>query len=253
MMVTGPIRDKWAEQSWEIGPLGYPVMDQYRFKTSTPLSDPAFVWTVFQNGAICSSPEGTEICFSADLSPEDLKRLVRKRFDDAFHQSPDNIGLQPEIEIISVSSWGYGFSSSRPREIIFRLHGFHDNGNLPDTTFVIDARLRFRLTWEPTFYEPETKTLIIELASVSVTANGLGPEQLSQGVANGISDAFRVPQKVADIPTGATIPPKVDLDIIDVLVTQAGGLQVLVNPIPENIGRTRQLIAQRTIAFLTEG
>jgi hypothetical protein len=245
MMVRGAIRDLWASQGWETGPLGYPVMDEYRFRTNSPNTDPVVLWSLFQNGAIVSTPDGPApaVALAAEVSPDCLRSLVRQQFDQAFHKSPDNIGLQPNVETIAVSDWTGDFWASGPRMITFRLHGFHDNGLAPDTNFSIDAQLRFGLTWPPTFTEPATKTLVVELGNLSVTANGLSSDAVAHGVANGIEAAFQQPISILDIPVGS-FPP----DFIGLLVTQGGSLQFLMNPLPPDIGQLRQLIANRRIS-----
>lgn len=252
MMVRGAVRDLWASGGWERGPLGYPVIDQYRLHSFSPATDPALVWNVFQNGAIVSTPDGTAVAFAAEVGPEQLRRLIRQKFDEAFHASPNDIGLQPQVETIAVSDWGYGFWASRPRLVTFRLHGFHDNGLAPDTDFELDARLRFGLSWsDQTFTEPGTKTLVVELDWVSVTAHGLFSGSVADGVANGVRDAFKEPRSIIDIPTGATVRPPITIDVIGLLVTRDGGLEVLLNPLPEVAGTFRRLIAQQRIdAFL---
>jgi hypothetical protein len=250
MMVQGPIRDLWAGRGWETGPLGYPIADAHRLRSNSPATDPVVAWSLFQNGAIVNTPDGTDVARTAGLTPDRLRSFIRTEFDKAFHEHPVDIGLQPNVETIEVSNWGYGFWAGQPRMITFRLHGFHDNGLLPDTDFDMDVRLRFRFTWQPGFTEPGFKTLVVELDSVSVTANGIAPGEVASGVANGVKDAFQQPRTIVDIPTGATVTPPINIDVIDVLVTADGGLQVLLNPLPPLIGGFRQVIAQQRIDAL---
>jgi hypothetical protein len=260
MMVRGPILETWGDQGFEKGPLGYPVMDEYRFRTMSPSKDPVTLWSLFQNGAIMSTPEfsegvvhlpaGTEVTLTSDIPPDALRRLVRKKFDEGFHKSPDNVGLQPQVETLAVSDWSYGFWASRPRMITFRLHGFRDNGLAPDTDFELEVRLRFGLSWSPTFTEPVTKSVVVELDSVSVTAHGPGSGSVADGVSQGVADQFGEPQVIADIPVGGSLtgrPP----DYIGLLVTMNGGLQILVNPIGP--GMARKQLADNTIEGLING
>ncbi|MBZ5624979.1 MAG: hypothetical protein LAQ69_40700 [Acidobacteriia bacterium] len=246
MMVRGKIRDLWESQGWERGPLGYPVQDQYRTRTVSPRTDPVFLWSLFQNGAIVQTPDGVAQALSATISPDSLRRLVRQKFDVEIHKSPDNIGLQPNVDPTVVSSWGAGFLASRQRLATFTLHGFHDNGLAPDTNFQLTVTLLFGLTWEDSFIEPPSKTLIVGLQGpVTVSAQGLGHDAIANGVAHAVVDAFQQPFEVAgDLPAG-TNP-----DFIGMFVTQDGGLQILVNPLPEIAGNFRQLIVQRKIDAL---
>jgi len=249
MMVRGAIRDLWASQGWERGALGYPVIDQHRFRTFSPSTDPVTLWNLFENGAIVFTVGDTAAALAAEVSPDQLRSLVRRQFDQAFHKSPDNVGLEPNIETVSVSGWGYGIWASQPRTITFRLHGFRDNGLAWDTTFEITAELRFGLTWEPSFVEPSPKTLIVELGQLSVTAHGPASQSIADGVAGGVRAAFKEPIRIVDIPVGDLNAP----DFVDLLVTREGGLELLMNPLPDTVGRLRKLIAQRQIDSLISG
>lgn len=246
-MVAGHIRDLWAAQGWETGMLGYPVADQYRLRSFSPAADPVFLWSFFENGAIVSTPQGTAVAMAAEIGAEELKKFVRQKFDEEIHKSPENIGLQPQIEILNVSGYGFGFWASRSRMITFRLHGFHDNGLAPDTDFELDVRLRFGLAWQPVFTEPAQKTLVIELDNVTVHAHGLSSGSVADGVANGVVNAFKQPLRIIDIPTGAMVMQPIDINFIGLLVTAAGGLQFLVNPVPDIAGKFRKTIAQQQI------
>lgn len=242
MMVRGKIRDLWGSQGWERGPLGYPVNDQYRFRTFSPNTDPVVLWSLFQNGAIVQTPDGVAMALAATISPDGLRRFVRQQFDQAIHKSPENIGLQPNVDTIAVSNWGYDFWASRQRLITLTLHGFHDNGLAPDTDFELTVTLLFGLTWEPSFTEPGIKTLIVGLqGQVSVTAHGLGHDTIANAVAKGVAGVFQQPINIIDIPTG-TSP-----DFISILVTPDGGLQILLNPLPELAGNFRRAFAQQKI------
>lgn len=263
MMVRGPIRDFWAGQGWEAGPLGYPVADEYRLATFSPASDPATFWGLFQNGAILRSDDGVAAAVTVELTPEALRRAIWKRFDKSLHLSPDNIGLHPPMETLGVDDWTFGFWKSRPRKATFRLHGFHDNGLAPDTDFELNVRLMFDLAWQPTFTEPSSKTIVVGLDWVQVSAHGLGSQSIADGVANGVHDSFFpkggpdpstpdwIPygwQSVLDIPTGADLHGRNGrIDVLGILLTRDGGLQVLLNPLPTIAGNFRKLVAQQKI------
>ena len=51
---------------------------------------------------------------------------------------------------------------------------------------------------------------------------------------------------VTDIPTGAQLDGT-DINVIGILITQSGVLQILVNPVPQDSGYWRQAIVQQTI------
>lgn len=247
MMIHGAVRDKWASLGSERSSLGYPVLDQHRFISLNPTTDPVIMWTVFQNGAIFSSPDGTEIAVTAEVSPDQMRALVRRRFDEAIHRVSNDIGFQPNIEILAISDWGYDFRMSRPRLITFRLHGFRNNGLLPDTDFELDVQLLFRTAWQTGLVDPTDKTIVAELGVLTVSAHGPFSAEVANGVLGGVKDQFKQPQAVAHLPVGRT------LNILDILVAKDGGLHILLNPVPPAFGEIRRAEALKAIDDLING
>jgi len=267
MSVRGKVRDRWAASGWERGPLGYPVQDQHRMALLGPL--PLIEWCLFENGVVAAdirsalpapmafqSPAETLGRFPepALLTYQQVADIFANRFNDQFKASPDNVALRHGVELTGVSNWQYGFWFSTPRSIGMRLHGFHDNGLAPDTNFVIDIRLRFQLVNNsgPTFTEPIEKSLIAVLDHLEVGHDGgLALAQVYASVESAIIHSFyssdggpvdpahpEVPSGaifVAPVPTGADLKTG-EINILDVVVTAAGDLQVLVNPLtpPQN-------------------
>jgi hypothetical protein len=290
MMVRGTVRDRWAASGWERGPLGYPVQDQHRMALMGPL--PLVEWCLFENGLIAGDARGGlpvpmalqtaaetlgRIAPPALLTYTELGALVGARLNEQFVASPDNVALRPGVALTGVSDWHYGVWASTPRSVGFRLRGFHDNGFLvPDTNFVIDIRLRFQLTWGLTsFTEPVQKTLVAVLDYLNVGHDGgLALAQVYASVESGIIHAFyssdgnphdpnhpEVPSGaiyITDVPTGANATTG-EINILDVLITATGDLQVLVNPLtpPQqalsqtSFGYLRQLKAQDALNALT--
>ena len=268
MTMMNPIRDFWRANGAQ-GVFGYPVYDQHRVAW-TP--DPHVEWCGFENGNIVQAPDGVLAALAAEITPADLRKVVRAKIDTEFHKTGDNVGLHPNVETEAVGTWSHGFWASVPRDITFALHGFHDNGALPDTNFKITLGLRFELVWTAAFTEATDKTLVATLTFLRVTHESgaddfipVVPGQVVSGVANGIYKAFfpdtpdaahpEIPAGsifVADVPTikGPTPDPDV-VDVVDVLVTAAGGLQVLVDPLPAgppvNWGLLRKNVAQNTL------
>ena len=148
------MRQTWAEQGWERGALGYPVSDQHTPRGLTPDDHPRVSWTVFENGAVVATADGRAVARAAVISPDDMRRVIRRFFDQAFTASPDNVGLHAPVEIVDVSGWSHGFWDASPRVTTFALHGFHDNGLWADTDFKILVGLTFRLAWANSFTEP---------------------------------------------------------------------------------------------------
>ena len=262
MTVRGTVRNRWAASGWERGPLGYPVQDQHRMALLGPL--PLVEWCLFENGVIAGdirsampapmalqSPAETlgRIAPPALLTYAELGDIFGNRFNEQFKASPDNVALRHGIELTGVSDWQYDMWSSTPRSLGFRLHGFHDNGLATDTNFVIDIRLRFQLVANngPSFTEPIEKTLIAVLDHVDVGHDGgLALAQVYASVESAIlhtfisSDGGPVDPNHPEVPSGAiflaNVPTGADLrtgaiNILDVLVTAAGDLQILVNPL----------------------
>lgn len=267
MMVAGRIRDVWAAQGWERGPLGYPVADEERLRPYGPADHPKVAWSLFENGAISENAATVDRAFAVDIPNEQVRRVLRIMVDTKVHESPDNVGLHAPVETLGVSGWGYGFHRSQSRIVTLRLHGFRDNGLAPDTNFELDMSLRFGLRWTPQFLYPPTKSLVASLTRVTVTAHGLGSQSVADGVRSGIEKAFfrggPDPQRpevgdgelyVTDLPTGAKQTGDGNIDLIDVMTTAQGGLQVLVAAGPIVPGGSydgRRTLAQRAVdAFL---
>jgi hypothetical protein len=289
MMVRGTVRDRWAASGWERGPLGYPVQDQHRMVLRGPL--PLIEWGRFENGLIAGDARGglpAPLAFQsafetlgrvappALLTYAQLGALFGARLNAQFKASPDNVALRPGVALTGVSDWHYGFWASTSRSVGFRLRGFHDNGLAPDTNFVIDIRLRFELVWGSTFTEPVQKSLVAVLDYLNVRhdSGGLDLAQVYASVESGIIHAFYssdnnphdpdhpdVPSgaiHVTDVPTGANAITG-EIDILDVLITSAGDLQILVNPLtpPQqalgqiSYGYFRQLKVQDALNALT--
>jgi LGFP repeat len=264
MMVRGAVRSHWASQGWEMGGLGYPVADEYRLPGLYPADHPDLAWSLFQNGAILSKGSAAATALAADITPAELRGLIRTFVDRGLKQASSDLGLEAQVDLLAVSGWSYGFWQSQSRTVTFRLYGFHDNGILPDSTFEIEIRLRFALAWPMAFTYPTHKTLIAALDWIRVHASGLGNGQLSTGIADGIYKTFyrggadpehsEVPNGavfIATFPTGANQTGSGNIDVIDVLTTAQGGVQVLVNPLPPIVGAFRRQFAQNQIeAFL---
>ncbi|MGI8510034.1 MAG: LGFP repeat-containing protein [Gemmatimonadaceae bacterium] len=276
MSVTGTVRDRWASTGWERGPFGYPVQDQHRV-VAIPAIDPVVEWCRFENGVIAGDAQGGNDAPHATVTYAELGAIVRARLNAQFQASPDNVALRAGIGLAGVSDWQYDFRSSISRSVGFRIRGFSDNGLANDTDFTINIWLRFELVWGPTFTEPTSKTLVAVLESLRVIHDG-GPPVVGGKVISAVSSAIaetffpsvwpdpahpevsKGTMYVADVPTGASVRSGV-IDILDVLVSAAGDLQLLVNPLapPEpapgdpnsmDWGYLRQFLAQNQIDAL---
>jgi LGFP repeat len=271
MMVQGRVRDEWANQRWEQGPMGYPVEDQRHMPPLTGADHPNLGWCVFQNGALFSVAGAGATALAGEATPEQLRVVVRNFFDRALKAKRPDIGLEARVDLDAVSDWAYGFWAALPRMLSFGLHGFISTGStaIPDPTFDIQIRLRFSATW-PTqsFLYPSVMSLIVALDWMHVHVSGFPGwvENIAQDIHDGVHDEFyrgvpdpehpEVPNGaifLISFPTGANQTGTGGLDVIDVLTTAAGGLQVLLNPLPPFAGTFRKTIAQQQVDAFVAG
>ncbi len=253
-LVHGTVRDAWAAQGWERGTLGYPVSDQHTPRGLTPADQPRVSWSVFENGAVVATADGRGVSRDPRITPDDMRRVIRRFFDEAFTASPDNVGLHAPVETVAISGWSYGFWNASPRVTTFALHGFHDNGLWADTDFKILVGLTFRLSWANSFTEPASKSLVVGLEYLRVVGEGNSPlgggftlvaKEVIAGVTAAVHARFfrggpdpahpEVPDGsifITSFPTGISQKGEGNVDVVDVMTTADGGLTVLVNPLP---------------------
>ena len=261
MAIDEPIHSKWASLGWERGvtpnqlgnqwPLGYPVTDRVVWRVANPKVDQYIAWNLFENGAIVTTKDVTEVASIASIAPDKVAWMVHKAADIAVHKWPNNIGLFPDVQITNVSGWEPGFFASTSRAVTFQLHGFRDNGLvLPDTNFHLSFALRFSLSTDPqTFTDPWFRSLQVELIPDSLRLEldgGVGelvadvgkllglwsPDDVRQSIVNAFKQNVDLkPFSVTDA-TPITPENQVQLIIIDVITTEQGGLGFLVSPEP---------------------
>jgi LGFP repeat len=259
MMVRGAIRHFWAGSGWELGDYGYPVADEYHVRAFAPSGADPIAWSRFENGTLVAFNGVAAEAVFVEISPTQLRGLVRSFFDKEIHKSPENVGLHPEIETLSVTEWRYGFLSALERGIKFRLHGFRDNGLASDTDFELDAQLRFSLVSPPSLSEPGSKTLVAWLESLRVSAHGPFSDSIAHQVHDAVHDGFfrgSVDPEHNEVGNGAVYVQAfstgvnrdgTSIDVIDVLTTAEGGLRVMLNPLPPELGAVRKNVAETTI------
>ena len=201
-------------------------------------------WGTFENGAILTSQEGV---FNALVAPDpgnehqaldSLKAFVRGRFDVEFHKSPDNVGLHPEIELLGTLPYEHDFSQSIGRAVVFRLHGFHDNGNLPigDTDFTIDIGIRIGWKLDP-ILGADTRELSAFLVEGFPTVNiisGPGGGEIRDKVTSKIRNFFASGVALKDVPVIAEQDGTRIWVLVDLIMGEDGGLRLLVNPEQRN-------------------
>jgi LGFP repeat len=259
MMVRGAIRHVWAASGWELGTFGYPVADEYHAHAFAPSGAEPIAWSRFENSTLVTSNGVAAEAVFVPITAAQLRGLVRSFFDKEIHKSPDNIGLHPEVETLSVTEWRYGFWSAVERGIKFRLHGFRDNGAARDADFELDAQLRFSLVSPSGLSEPSSKTLVAWLESLRVSVRGPFSDSIAHGVHDGVHRGFfrgSVDPDHSEVPDGAVFVHAfatginrdgTSIDVIDVLTTAEGGLMVMLNPLPPELGAVRKNVAETTI------
>jgi hypothetical protein len=253
MAVHGAIRDLWASLGWEHSFFGYPVQDQHRI-VQQPLNESQHV-ALFENGGLFSSGPQAEPALIAQLLPEHVAALVRRFFDDRFHDQNrvffgaglPNLGIEGPVTILHVSDWEHGFWASRPRQVTFVVNGFNSlvpHPLVPDPTFRLEVTLEFGLSWEMAFTGPVNKTLTAALTRLHVHTSGIGHQQLHEALRDGILAAFQQPVAIRTIPAEA--------HLMGIVTTKAGGLQFLIEPtIPDPVvGRIRRMSVQRELDAL---
>ncbi len=274
MSVRGRIRDLWGSMGFERSDLGFPVIDQYRMKIASP-NDPVIEWCQFENGMIASDSRETRVAPFASIGVDNLRQIVWKMIDQQFHESPDNVGMHPDVDYQGVTNWTYGFWVSTPRAAGFRLHGFRDNGWATDTDFFINLWLRLELAWGTfNFAEPTHKSVVASLDWLRVTADGFDVTlgKVITDVTKGIHKAFFPAEPstahpevlagsvyVADLPTGAE-PNRGNINLIGVDIAPSGDFRIFVNPLrpsdappTTDFGVLRQILVQTQIDGVVAG
>jgi hypothetical protein len=264
---SGPIRDIWAVLGWERGFLGYPITDEYRWRTYDPNTYYFIAWNLFENGAIVTTkamPGQAAPAATASITPEQLRYLVHRAVDTAVHKLPDNIGLYPDIETINISGYEGDFIRSKGRAITFKLHGFVDNGLvLPDTEFHFSFALRFSLSVDDmSFVDPWSRSLHAELIPGSVHIDIPPPigwfvsgDDYKQKIEEGFRQHADVEKSLFNVTTYTPgMPPdQAKLVIIDIVTTPSGGIDFLVNPeppFPGTSGSYAPVVQQRIDDFI---
>jgi len=255
-MVRGAIRDAWSIDGAERSDLGYPVRDEERVRTVTPIHDPPDsdstprIWSMFQNGAIVQSTRGLGRAVPTTISADQLKQYVRKVFDDTIRQQDADTGLDPGVEIPSVLEWDYDLVQSSGRGVIFRLSGFHSNPLVQDTTFVLDLGLRLGWKVEDSASDGRILSAALIPGSLRVQAFGLGDSVLQRRLTDGITAALVRPFSIANLPV--VVGPPVLNDtvwvVVDVFVASDGGLTFLTLPTPNDpFGAIIQAVFQQLV------
>lgn len=143
MMVRGAIRDMWAAQGWENSSFGFPIVD-----CLTTNGNPPEQWSGFQNGGIYAKNGVAAEALVAEIAPQDLTNIVRKTFDKTLKAANSDLGIEGGVNVLDISSWGYGFWESRKRMITYEINGFYSNGvpYVADPTFRLELQFLFELT-----------------------------------------------------------------------------------------------------------
>ena len=158
-----------------------------------------------------------------------------------------------------VDDWSYGFNSSTPRTLCIRINGFVSVPIASDPTFEIEIGLQFSARWSTTsFVYPAEKKFVATLVDSRIKVNGIASEYIAEDINEAMISAFTPgpadpeitdhSMVLATVSTGANHNPgSENLDVLDVMLTADGTLNVYVNPLPAIDGAFRRLIAQRAL------
>ncbi len=240
--VYGALRDRWARDGWETGPLGYPTRDQY---IPGPNELSYNIFALFQDGALWLNNDVGELPALKQFSAEQIRDLIWQQFNQQLPGQTVRIdvgpatvvgqpGLEAQTSTDNVTGNAYGFWHARNRIMTVTLHGFVSlNWGLPDPTF--DAHLDL-LLYEDNQSHPADQSgppnnqvgqgdhyLYAALTGLRVDAHGVSNERVAATVQKVINDTLRVPLQV---PTAIPQPP----DLFGLCVTAVGGVDLLYHP-----------------------
>lgn len=196
MLVKGGIRDSWASQGWELGPLGYPTSDEWVISPNERFSD-------FQNGVrYWLMDRGQVEPVTARLSREQMVAVVRKMFEQAKNNSDIHVRW---VSLHAVSPTGYDFWHSRNRIITFKINGWHYHW-LRDTNYTITMPLLISAD-----REGSQDVMRVSLAApATIEANGsLWTGPVARGLRDGIQSAFGQPIELKRAPAGGLLSLKI--------------------------------------------
>ena len=247
MLVHEVLRPAYDAAGTQSGALGFPTRDTHVWQPADP-SKSHLVWVLFENGCIASKPDGNSVsCGPNDIAtiPADtLKTLVHHLADKLIHQQDINVGLQPQIDIESVSDWQHSIDASGRRIITYRLYSFKDMGLLlPDVNVRIALEVQFDWKNVPSFTDDPAPTLIAVFPTPPVTeSRDIDGVPIATGsVAYDIGDSVDVSAIPVDLPPGETRV------ILDIIVSPAGDLQFFTNPFGFAAGGSFGQAAQQQI------
>jgi hypothetical protein len=238
------IKEAYGPTGWETGPLGYPTRDTHVWRPEIVPTPHPMVWGLFEHGAIANDMmHGARVLDAeskASIDGDTLKTLVHKMVDKLVHSVDINVGLHPNIDVVSVSGWSYGFPDPLDPAITYRIFAFRDMGLiLPDIDFHIAFALRF--TWTPSmdFFDGPVRDLAAQIVDGSLiveTVEGLPVDFPVQ-----LGAAMQAPTTIATIPVdfpGVNPPIRV---VLDVASNPNAGLDFLLNPygLPSTDGNGR--------------
>ncbi len=234
MEVHGGIRWAWSGQGWELGPLGYPTTDERVVGASQWVSE-------FQNGVVYWDSAGQKGTPVAGLSRDRLAAAVRRLFEQSKGDGDLKVG---SLGISAVSDTGYGFWESRNRLVTFHIHGWYDNGWLPDTDYDMDLRLLFAADR----HGDGSRSLSVRLDHWYIHTSGLGNGKLLRGLKDGVLKLFTTPLALGDIPA--------DVEVLAVKVMKDGALNIYVKPNVSNgfdLGNLRRYFIQQKLDQFVDG
>ncbi|MCP9237715.1 LGFP repeat-containing protein [Lewinella sp. JB7] len=265
--VRNPCRFRWASQSWETGPLGYPVRDEESLSAAYPGGGPTMYWSHFQNGMVFGRGGDAQEALAATATRQQVLDALRTTIDRRMPSFELDTGIFSYtvrgglhgVDFLGVDDWQYGFYGSVPRTLRIRVNGFVSVPLAPDPTFQIEMGLRFSTRWPiGSFFYPTTKKFVATLIHTRISVQGIASGTIAGMIQKAIWSAFTPgpadpeitdnSMVITSIPTGANQKPGAEnLDFLDVMLMADGSLNVFVNPLPAIAGGFRRYFAQNAL------
>lgn len=258
--IAGAVRFRWASLGFERSALGYPVVDQQVMSGLYPQDDVDIEWIKFESGMIAADHGNAQVALAASATPRQLADAFYTMVERNMHSESFEIGFisvtaRPGlfgVDILGIEPGVYNFWSTSPRTLHLKVRGFVSLPVVPDPSWEVELKVQFSAVW-PTqlFGAPTVKTLVARLVWSRIHVEGVFPETIASSIGTSIHDTFSATPSgemvVADLPTGENQRGRGSLDLLDAALMQDGTLNVFVNPIPDVMGRLRQMLGQNKV------
>lgn len=258
--ISGAVRFRWASLGFERGALGYPVADQQVMSGLYPQDNVDIESIKFEGGMIAADHGNAQVALAASATLQQLADAFYTMVERNMHSESFEIGFvtvtaRPGlfgVDVLGIEPGAYDFWSTAPRTLHLKVRGFVSLPVVPDPTWEVELKVQFSTTWpSQLFGAPTLKTLVARLVWSRIHVEGVFPGTIASSIGKSIHETFSATPSgemvVADLPTGANQRGAGNLDILDAALMQEGTLNVFVNPVPDVMGRIRQMLGQTKV------